>query len=153
MKKMFQKEYFLSKKIKNDYCLIVSGDCPIIDNNFVKLLYKNLSSKVSYDLVKFSKKVYYEGINLVKTNSWSKIYKISKSKNFFAEHFSKIFDYKDKDLNVKLISPPKSFLKPKKSKMRLSIDTVSDLNFFDKFFLKVKNFNKFTLNILRNINI
>ena len=33
--------------------------------------------------------------------------------------------------------------------MRLSIDTVSDLNFF-KFFLKVKNFNKFTLKYIRN---
>ena len=86
---------------------------------------------------------------MVKTNSWSKIYKISKSKNFFAEHFSKIFDYKDKDLNVKLITPPKSFLKPKKSKMRLSIDTVSDLNFFISFFLKVKNFNKFTLKYIK----
>ena len=67
----------------------MSGDCPIIDSNFVQFLYKNLSSKPLYDLVKFSKKVYYEGINLVKTDSWDKIYKISKKKDFFAEHFSK----------------------------------------------------------------
>ena len=95
-KNISEKIFFLSKKIKNDYCLIVSGDCPIIDNNFVKLLYKNLSSKVSYDLVKFSKKIYYEGINLVKTNSWSKIYKISKSKNFLLNIFQKFLIIKTK---------------------------------------------------------
>ena len=38
-----------------------------------------------------------------------------KIKKFFAEHFLKIFDYKDKDLNVKLITPPKSFFKTKKN--------------------------------------
>ena len=91
-----------------------------------------------YDLVKFSKKVYYEGINLVKTDSWDKNIQNFKKKRFFAEHFSKIFDYKDKDLKIKIIAPPKSF-KTKKFKMRLSIDTISDLNFFETIFLKVKN--------------
>ncbi len=148
-KNVSERIFFLSKKIKNNYCLIVSGDCPIIDNNFVQLLYKNLSSKPLYDLVKFSKKIYYEGINLVKTSSWDKIHKISKKKYFFAEHFSKIFDYKDKELKIKLITPPKSFLKPKNSKMRLSIDTISDLNFFETIFLKVKKFNKLNLNSIK----
>ena len=57
-KNVSERIFFLSKKIKNNYCLIVSGDCPIIDNNFIQLLYKKLSSKPLYDLVKFSKKVY-----------------------------------------------------------------------------------------------
>ena len=41
MKKMFLKEYSIYQKNKNNYCLIVSGDCPIIDINFVQFLYKN----------------------------------------------------------------------------------------------------------------
>ena len=148
-KNVSERIFFLSKKIKNSYCLIVSGDCPIIDNNFVKLLYKKLSSDLIYDLVKFSKKIYYEGINLIKTNSWKKIYQISKTKDFFTEHFSKIFDSKDKNLKIKLIEPPKSYLKPKFSKMRLSIDTISDLNFFETLFSKVNSFNKLNLHSIK----
>ena len=96
MKKMFQKEYFLSKKIKNDYCLIVSGDCPIIDNNFVKLLYKNLSSKVSYDLVKFSKKVYYEALIWLKQIHGAKFTKFQNQKIFLLNIFQKFLIIKTK---------------------------------------------------------
>ena len=148
-KNVCERIFFLSNKIKNNYCLIVSGDCPIIDKNLLELLYKKISSKPLYDLVKFSKKVYYEGINLVKTKSWEKIYKISKKNDLFAEHFSKIFDIKDKKLKIKMVTPPKSFLKPKNSKVRLSIDTVSDLNFFENIFSKVKKFNKLNLNSIK----
>ena len=37
--------------------------------------------------------------------------------------------------------------------MRLSIDTISDLNFFETIFLKVKKFNKLNLNLLKDFGI
>jgi len=88
---------------------------------------------------------------LVKTSSWKKIYLLSKKRRLFAEHFSKIFNINTKNLKIKLIKTPKSFIKPRLSKIRLSIDTRSDLNFFNALYLKLgskkeinlKNIKKF----------
>jgi len=145
---LIERIYFLSKKIINPNTLIISGDCPIIDSNFIEIIYKNFLKFKDFDYVRSSKNVFYEGIMLLKKVTWKKIYKISKKDNY-GEYFSRILNDKKK-LKIKKITVPKSILKTNKDNIRLSIDTVSDLNFFNLIFQKVKSYEKLNLkNILK----
>ena len=120
--------YETTKKIQNNYSLIISGDCPLIDNEYINRLYRKLqksSSKVEFIVP--NKKVLHEGIFLFRTNAWRKINKLSNNLHF-QEHPASIINYKKNKFN-------KIFLKikkiEKKKDLRLSIDTQSDLDFFN----------------------
>lgn len=140
---LIERIYFLSKKIINPNTLIISGDCPIIDNNFIEIIYKNFIKFKDFDYVRSSKNVFYEGIILLKKITWEKIYRISK-KNHYGEYFSRLLNNK-KNLKIKKFIVPKNILKSNKDNIRLSIDTISDLNFFNLIFQKVKSYEKFNL--------
>lgn len=127
----------LSKKISTEYCVLISGDCVLIDNSFITRMYKKLSDNKDFDFIKASKKVQHEGIKIFKTEAWGKVNRLSKN-NIFQEnpgYITKIYPKKFKIL--KLI--PQKYESGKSS--RLSIDTKSDLDFFELIyqFLKKKN--------------
>ena len=42
----------LSKKIKNNFFVLISGDCPLIDNNFINLSYQFLYKEKKFDFIK-----------------------------------------------------------------------------------------------------
>lgn len=120
--------YEISKKIQNNYSLIISGDCPLIDNNYINRLYKKIQiSGPKVEFVVPNKKVLHEGIFLFKTSVWRKINKLSNNL-YFQEHPASVINYKKDKFN-------RSFLRIKKLErkrdLRLSIDTQSDLDFFN----------------------
>lgn len=120
--------YETTKKIQNNYSLIISGDCPLIDNDYINRLYKKLQkSSSNVEFIVPNKKVLHEGIFLFRTNAWKKINKLSNNL-YFQEHPASVINYKKDKFN-------KLFLKIKKIErkrdLRLSIDTQSDLDFFN----------------------
>ena len=63
--------------IKDEFSLIISGDCPLIDNKYINRLYKKFSkdSKIK-DFIIPNKKTIHEGIFLFRTKSWKLINKL-----------------------------------------------------------------------------
>ena len=115
----------LSNRIKNNHTIVISGDCPAIDNDYINLAYKNIKLKKT-DFVKSSKKTLHEGIILFKTNAWSKVQK--KSKSFILqENPGYVLRVKKNLFNFSTFKPLK---KDTGLNLRLSIDTLSDLQFF-----------------------
>jgi|TARA_Y100000294_G_scaffold154148_1_gene153659 spore coat polysaccharide biosynthesis protein SpsF (cytidylyltransferase family) len=115
-------------KIKNEYSLIVSGDCPLIDNNYInRLYYKFKNSHKNTDFILPNRKVLHEGIFLFRTKSWKLIDRLSNTK-YFQEHPASVINYKKKQFQ-------KCFLKinllEKKKNLRMSVDTYSDLRYLN----------------------
>ena len=129
--------YKLSKKIKNKFSLLISGDCVLIDNNFIERLYKKISKDNNYDFIIPKKKVQHEGIKLFKTKAWNKVNKLSNNK-ILQENPGYIVKLRPKKFNILKLNPQKYELG---KKSRLSIDTKSDLDFFELIYqyLKLKN--------------
>ena len=63
--------YKVTKKIKTKYSILISGDCCLVDNSFIKRLYKSIKLQ-NKDFVKSNDKLIHEGITLFKTDIWSK---------------------------------------------------------------------------------
>ena len=74
--------YLLSKKISTKYTLLISGDCPLLDINFINRLYNTLKNKPSYDFINTQKTLIHEGIELFKTSAWKEVFLNSKKKKF-----------------------------------------------------------------------
>lgn len=127
----------LSKKINTKYCMLISGDCVLIDNSFITRMYKKLSENKDFDFIKTSKKVQHEGIKIFKTEAWEKVNRLSKNKIFQENPGYIIKIYPKKFRTLKLV--PRKYESGKNS--RLSIDTKSDLDFFELIyqFLRKKN--------------
>ena len=62
----------VSKKIKNNYFVLISGDCPLIDNNFINKSYKFFKKNEKYDAIKF-KNTYIEGVDIYKKKSGQRL--------------------------------------------------------------------------------
>jgi spore coat polysaccharide biosynthesis protein SpsF len=133
--------YKLSKKIKNKFTVSISGDCVLIDNNFIERLYKKILKNNNYDFIIPGKKVQHEGIKLFRTKAWSKVNKLSNNK-ILQENPGYIIKLKPKKFNILKLEPQKYELG---KKSRLSIDAKSDLDFFKIIYqyLKLKK-KKFT---------
>ena len=71
----------ICKKISNEYTLVISGDCPLIDMSLIKRLFNRLNKKKNADFVRSKKKIIHEGIKLFKTNAWQKVNNLSTKKN------------------------------------------------------------------------
>ncbi len=141
--------YNITKKIKTKYTLLISGDCCLVDNSFIKRLYKDINLNNS-DFVKTKKKLIHEGIKLFKTDIWKKVNKLS-IKNYQREHPGYVVNEKPELFNIGKYKPQKYEIG---KKFRISVDTESDLDFFNKhyYYLKSKS-KKFNLiNVLRSKN-
>ena len=77
--------YKLTKRIDTKFSLMISGDCPLIDINFIQRLIKKIDNKKNYDFIYSKKKLIHEGIKLFKTSAWKKVFKMSKKK-IYLEH-------------------------------------------------------------------
>ena len=56
------------KNIKNEYSIVISGDCPLIENDYINRLYNKFkSTKKEIDFIIPNKKVIHEGIFLFRT--------------------------------------------------------------------------------------
>jgi len=118
--------YYLTKKIKTKYTLLISGDCCLIDNSFINRLYNQLQASDN-NFIKPKKKLIHEGITLFETKNWQKVFDIT-NKDYQKEHpgfvireYPKLFKIANyKHLRYELVK-----------KFRLSVDTQSDLDFFN----------------------
>jgi len=126
--------YKLSKKINNKFCVLISGDCVLIDNNYIERLYKTLSKKENYDFIISKKKVQHEGIKLFKTKAWKKVNNLS-DKNIFQENPGYIVQVKPQKFNILKLNPQEYELG---KNSRLSVDTKSDIDFFELIYQYLK---------------
>lgn len=143
--------YHLSKKIKTDYTILVSGDCPLIDTEFINRLIEQLSSNKKYDFIYENKKFIHEGIKLFKTSIWKKVYQLS-NKKIYLEHPGYIVKQKQKKFSILRYKPLNYEMN---KKYRISVDTESDLEFLNyAFYLLKKQKKEFNLkNFLRIKNL
>ena len=126
----------LAKKIKNENLIIISGDCPIIDNQFLYNMFSKFCKK-DYDITYSKKKLQHEGILLTKTRIWDYVNKNSKTKKY-QEHPGLFIKENYKDF-VYMDVPYKS--NDQYQNLRMSIDTKSDLDFFNIIHLLCKKNN------------
>jgi spore coat polysaccharide biosynthesis protein SpsF len=143
-----------AKNINNKYSLIISGDCIIIDRSFIERIFFKLLDNKKKDFVILKrisnkKKVLYEGFFLFKTKAWVKIYLNSKELHHL-EHPGSVIRSKNLKFKILKINPLGNEIGD--SKIRLSIDTKSDLQFFQLLYNKYKNYDDLNLvNIKNNI--
>ena len=134
--KVVERIFFLSKKIKNKNLLIISGDCPIIDFRFLNKIFEKFKLK-NYDFSISIKKLQHEGILLSKKSIWKNINlncnneKLQEHpslylRNNFQKYKYMTIPYENKDLNKNI---------------RMSVDTQSDLDFFNLIFVICKKKN------------
>ena len=117
--------YKLTKKIKNNYSIIISGDCPAVDNNFINRLYQKIKFKDA-DFITTKTKTLHEGIILFKNNAWKKV-QLHASRAISQENPSYVLSKKRRLFNFAYLNAQK---KDVGKKIRISVDTVSDLQFF-----------------------
>ena len=143
--------YKLTKRIDTKFSLMISGDCPLIDINFIQRLIKKIDNKKNYDFIYSKKKLIHEGIKLFKTSAWKKVFKMSKKK-IYLEHPG--FVIKDMPEHFKMLEY-KALRYEVNKKYRISVDTLSDLNFLNYLYYnlkkKRKNFNLQNILKLKNV--
>ena len=123
----------VSENIKNKYLLVISGDCPLIDNSYIDRLYNKIIKQKKIDFVIPNQKTIHEGIFLTKTKSWKKINNLSKNK-FLQEHPGSVTTLK-KNLFKKCYL--RIYKNEIKNNYRISVDTKSDINYLN-FLNKLK---------------
>tara|TARA_B100000787_G_scaffold37549_1_gene26443 strand:+ start:2230 stop:3819 length:1590 start_codon:yes stop_codon:yes gene_type:complete len=139
----------LTKQIKTKYTLLISGDCCLVDNNFIKRLYLEIKKQDS-DFIKSKQKLIHEGITIFKTNIWKKVNKLSKY-DYQKEHPGYVVKERPNMFNIGKYKPQKYELG---KKFRLSVDTESDLDFFNAHYSYLQSRNKkFNLiNVIKSKN-
>lgn len=134
--------YFLSKKVKNDLILIFSGDCPIVEKNFIEKIFYLFKKKKNFDYVSLENCIL-EGMDIFRRSLWKKIYVLSKKGKDLRENPAYIIKLKP-NLFKKYKLNKREFSKYiNKNKIRASIDTQSDLDFFNLFYEKIRSYNNF----------
>lgn len=143
--------YHLSKKIKTDYTILISGDCPLIDIEFINRLIEQLLNNKKFDFIYENKKIIHEGIKLFKTSIWKKVYQLSNKKKYL-EHPGYIVKQKPKEFSILKYKPLNYEMN---KEYRISVDTESDLEFLNYvFYLLKKKKKEFNLkNFLRIKNL
>ena len=128
------------RNIKNEYAMVISGDCPLIDNNYINRLYGQFKlTKKETDFIIPNKEVIHEGIFLFRTKSWKKINNLSNNK-YFQEHPASVISFKESQFKKSIYKIKKIEIK---RKLRMSVDTYSDLKYFNIIskFTKNKSLN------------
>ena len=122
--------YKLSKKLKNEYVLIFSGDCPLVEKKFILKIYNKFKKDENFDYI-YIKNCIIEGIDVLRTSLWRKIYLYSQKTKELLENPAYIIK-REPSLFVRkeLFSKDIKFYQSKKKHLKLSIDTQSDLDFF-----------------------
>ena len=135
------------KLINNNYSLIISGDCCLIDNSLINRVYNSLKKDSKFDFIKCNKQLVHEGLKIFKTKAWDKLNFFSK-KSIYQEHPGYFLNKKPNLFNITNFIPKKFEIG---KKIRLSIDTQSDLDFLNLLFKIVnKKYKNFTIqNILK----
>ncbi|MCK5077538.1 MAG: NTP transferase domain-containing protein, partial [Calditrichia bacterium] len=115
-----------------DIVVTISGDCPLIDPDFINLAIDGLiSSKADYFFVDKSKnKCVHEGIGVRTYQAWKKTEQLSNTW-YYKEYAGVALNdnkhlFKGKDIAVKKIF--------QRNDLRLSVDTPADLEFMDQVF-------------------
>ena len=129
--------YDLTKKINTKYTLLISGDCCLIDNKFINRLYSQLNMSDN-NFIKSKKKLIHEGITLFKTKSWKKVFDWT-NKDYQKEHPGFVVNEYPKLFKISNYKPLKYELG---KKFRLSVDTQSDLDFFNAHYNFLKEEGK-----------
>ena len=142
--------YHVTKNIKHDYTLVVSGDCCLIDNSFIIRLFSQLKFS-GKDFIKSNTKLLHEGLTLFRTEAWNNVNQMSVNQHY-QEHPGSIVKVKHNKFDITYYKPQKYEIG---KKFRISVDTKSDLDFFNLLYEKLKiNRNQFNLkNVIKLKNI
>ena len=116
-------------KIKTRFTILISGDCCLVDNFLIKRLYNQIIKKKA-DFIKSEKKLIHEGVNLFRTKIWKKVYEMTK-KDYQKEHPGFVVKEYPKLFKICNFAPLNYEIG---KKFRLSVDTQSDLDFFNVVF-------------------
>ncbi len=129
--KVLERIYYLSKRIKNQNLLTISGDCPIIDESFLNKSYLKFKKK-KVDFLISKKKLQHEGIFFSRKKIWREANLKCKDKEKYQEHFSLFFKKNYKEYNFTFFPYNRIDLH---QGLRMSVDTQSDLDFFKIVYL------------------
>lgn len=148
--------YKVSKKIKNNFLLTYSGDCPIVEDKYIEIIHNEYLKNKNFDFIKI-KNCIIEGIDLYRKELWKKINSLSKSSPELREFPGYIIKKKPFLFTKKNLCGKKIKIYQSKNKhLRLSIDTQSDLDFFNAIFYLNPNKKKIdyqTIYKYKNLNI
>jgi hypothetical protein len=132
---------------------LISGDCPLIDVSFINRLVKQFEKHNGFNFIESKKEIIHEGIKLFKTKAWNKVHKLSKDK-IFLEHPGYIVKKKPEEFKI---FNYKSLKYEQNKKYRISVDTLSDLEFLNYIFFRLnkqkKEFNIKNLLKLKKIHL
>lgn len=126
-------------KVINKYpckhIVTISGDCPLIDPEFISeginLLINQKTDFVDVDKSKY--KCAHEGIEFFSSDYWQKVNKLSNELEY-REHPSLMLRLDKTNANVSEIIPEKKF---RRNDLRLSVDTLSDLDFMNEVYMRI----------------
>ena len=118
--------------------------------SLIKRLFNQLNKRKNADFIRSKKKIIHEGIKLFKTVAWKKVNDLSTKKNE-KEHPGYIIGKKKEKFRIIYYKPQKY---EEKKICRLSVDTKSDLIFFQKIFKILKsNYKEFNVKNLVKLDI
>lgn len=145
-----ERVFFATQKFNNTYTLLISGDCILLDKKFIDYYFKKICYFNKFEFVNFLKKknfyLGYEGIKFFRTSNWKKVNDFSKTRILQENPGYAVSLYPNK-FKIKNILAEKNFYL--KSKVRLSIDTQSDLDFFRLLDLKKKESQDIQLSTIK----
>lgn len=126
-----ERVFLTAQKFENTYTLLISGDCILLDKEFIDYYLKKICYYHKFNFVNFlEKKNFYfgfEGIKLFRTSIWNKVNEYSNT-DMLQEHPGYVVSKYPNKFKIKNINADKKFYL--NTKVRLSIDTQSDLDFF-----------------------
>lgn len=122
------------KELNHEYIVLISGDCPVPHYLLIDRLLSKLIKKKDYDFVTLNRKSIHEGITIFKKEAWLNVYK--NSKNIEEKENPGIILKRQPEKFKILKVKSKNIDKP--YNIRLSIDTLSDLQFFKLVLLHSK---------------
>lgn len=121
-----------AKFFEAKYVVTVSGDCPLIDTNYIRTGIKLLiDSKTDYVFIDYSKyECLHEGIEFHTTENWEKLDELS-STWYHKEHPGSVLNGNNGLFYGVEIVPHENF---RRHDFRMSVDTRSDLLFVDQVY-------------------
>lgn len=131
-----------------EICLLISGDCPLIDGEILDDLIRSFRNKPKKDCLEIHSSAndlhnMLQGVSIAHKDTWLKAEELSITPELKEHHFPVLYQKRE------LFDPLNYIMKPEYCSHtfhRLSIDTWSDLCFFEELYLHLKENNKnFTL--------
>ncbi len=121
------RHYKATQKYPADHYIIISGDCPLIDENLINIKIKKLAED-DYHNITTKNRTIHEGIQLYSASAMEHIQKESKTSDQ-RENFA--YKVSHEELNIGYIQTDDKFMK---DLCRVSVDNMADLRFMNALY-------------------